>query len=107
MVLIKQRKLRKLTVEEMGRRVYPYFIELTERFIRDELGARSTDKLFNQEEKTDVCCPLCGEGVLERKRVEPIYSSSRRRHHTGNFYQYQCTNCNAKSEGIYCWSYED
>jgi len=105
---LEQKQLRRFSLEQMGRQIYPFFIELKEEFLKNKLGASSIDKLLGQEEKTDVCCPLplCGTGVLEKRRVEPIYSRARKRHHTGNFYQYVCTNtkCKARFEGIYSWS---
>jgi hypothetical protein len=85
----------------MGTLIGPKILHLHEWFIKNEMRATllDTEPIFQErKKKTNIQCPFCKKGELEpSKKAEPVYSGGLRSasavmHHTGNNYEFKCSN---------------
>jgi len=102
------------SVEEMGTLVQgTKTISLFSSFIKDKLSGSliDTEPIFREGRRIiKVECPFCKKGFLKLKEVRPHYGgglggSPRKMHHTGNEYEYVCSNpdCAGRFIGRYIW----
>jgi len=104
-------------IEEMGILIPPTTIQLSSKFLQDELGVMRFDAHPDWQEGgkvTHVGCPFCKQGFLKLGKVEPEYRGGmdplpQTKEHTANKYEYVCSNneCNGRFFGVYQWMWID